>query len=106
MPAGDPRPLPGVHSARITAIASRSASTDSRADRRGPPIAAIASQKAPAPMPSSTRPPDRMSRLATARASTAGGRSGRFTTFGNTPIRSVAVAIAVSSVHVSRNAGW
>jgi hypothetical protein len=46
-----------------------------------------------------------MSRLATARASTAGGRSGRFATFGNTPIRDVAVAIAVSSVHASRKAG-
>jgi hypothetical protein len=76
------------------------------ADRGGPPIAAIASQKAPAPMPSSTRPPDRMSRLATAPASTAGGRSGRFATFGNTLIRDVVAAIAVSSVHVSRNAGW
>jgi hypothetical protein len=46
-----------------------------------------------------------MSRLATARASTAGGRSGRFATFGKTATRSVAAAIAVSSVIASRNAG-
>ena len=65
----------------MTSIASSSASTDSRGVRRGPPIAAIGSQNAPAPSPSSARPPERMSRLATARASTAGGRSGRFRTF-------------------------
>ena len=36
----------------------------------------------------------------------AGGRSGRFATFGNTPMFSVDVAIAVSSVQASRKAGW
>src|ERR1700760_145661 len=44
--------------------------------RRRPPMASIASQNAPAPRPSSTRPPLSRSRLATERASTAGGRRG------------------------------
>ena len=39
---------------------------------RRPPMAAIASQNPPAPMPRLTRPPDSRSRLAAARASTAG----------------------------------
>jgi hypothetical protein len=47
-----------------------------------------------------------MSRLAALRASTAGGRSGRFTTFGKTRIRLVRAAITESSVQASRNAGW
>ena len=41
----------------MIAIASSSASTDSPGERRGPPHASIASQNAPAPRPSSTRPP-------------------------------------------------
>jgi len=47
-----------------------------------------------------------MSSDATHRARTAGGRSGRFATFGNMLTRSVRAAIWVSSVQVSRNAGW
>jgi hypothetical protein len=47
-----------------------------------------------------------MSSDAALRASTAGGRSGRFATFGTTVIRSVRVARCESSVQVSRNAGW
>ena len=64
------------------------------------------SQNAPAPSPSSTRPPLRMSRLATLRASTAGGRSGRFTTLGATRTVDVAAATTESSVQVSRKRGW
>ena len=58
--------------ARMTSIASASASTASPGVRRGPPMASIASQNAPAPRPSSTRPPVRMSRLAALRARTGG----------------------------------
>ena len=84
---------------------SSSASTDSAGVRCGPPLAAIASQNAPAPRPSSTRPPLSRSRLAAERASTAGGRSGRLATLGETRIRSVRPTITDSSVQVSRNAG-
>src|SRR3954449_2137107 len=66
----------------MTSIASSSASTLSPGVRRGPPIAATASQNAPAPTPSSTRPPLSRSRLAAARAATAGGGSGRVGTVG------------------------
>ena len=68
--------------ARMTSIASLSASTPWPGVSLRPPIASIASQNAPAPRPSSTRPSLRMSRLATLRASTDGGRSGRLATFG------------------------
>ena len=90
----------------MTSIASLSASTACPGVSFCPPIAAIASQNAPAPSPSSTRPPESRSRLAAARARTAGWRSGRLITFGAT--RSVVVCAAThdSSVHVSRNAGW
>ncbi len=68
-------------------------------------MASIASQNAPAPMPSSARPPERMSSVATSRARMAGGRNGRLATLGNTRTRDVAAAIVVSSVQVSRNCG-
>ena len=99
-------PLPAAQVARITSIASASASTAWPAVSRGPPTAAIASGNAPAPSPSSTRPPLRMSRLATLRASTTGGRSGRFATFGATRTFVVCAATVASSVHVSRNRAW
>lgn len=86
-------------------MASSSASTASPGLWRGPPMAAMPSQNAPEPSPSSTRPPLRMSRDAAALASTAGGRSGRFTTSGNSRTRSVRPASVDSSVQVSRNAG-
>ena len=69
-------------------------------------MAAMASQNAPAPRPSSARPPARMSRLATARATTAGGRSGRLRTLGLIVTRSVRAATNDSSVQVSRNRDW
>ena len=47
-----------------------------------------------------------MSRLATLRASTAGGRSGRLATFGASLTVEVFAAITDSSVHVSRNRAW
>ena len=71
-----------------------------------PPIASIASQNAPAPSPRSTRPPLRRSRLATAFASTAGGRSGRLSTLPARRMRSVRAATQLSSVQVSRKRGW
>ena len=92
--------------ARMISIASASASTPSPGVSFGPPLAAIASQNAPAPSPSSTRPPLRMSRLAALRASTTGWRSGRLATFGATRTLVVAAATTDSSVHVSRNRGW
>ena len=69
-------------------------------------MAAIASQNAPAPRPSSARPPERMSRLATARATTAGGRSGRLRTLALIVTRSVRAATNDSSVQVSRKRDW
>jgi hypothetical protein len=90
----------------MTSIASLSAVTLSPGLRRRPPIAAIPSQNAPAPSPSSTRPELRMSRLATLRASTAGGRSGRLATLGASRTVEVLAAITESSVHVSRKRGW
>ncbi|GAA3417830.1 hypothetical protein GCM10018952_51190 [Streptosporangium vulgare] len=47
-----------------------------------------------------------MSRVATLRASTAGGRRGRFATFGDTRTVEVTAATTDSSVHVSRNRAW
>ena len=87
-------------------MASSRAVTASPGVRRGAPIAVIASQKAPAPRPSATRPLLSRSRLATARARTAGWRNGRLSTFPATVTRSVDAATHDSSVHVSRNAGW
>lgn len=82
-------------------MASSSASSDSPGLRRGPPYAAMASQKAPAPRPSSKRPPESRSIVAAVLASTAGGRRGRFATSGNTSMRSVEAAIIASSDQVS-----
>ena len=73
-------------------IASSSASTDSFGVRRGPPIASTPSQKAPAPSPSSTRPPESWSSEAADFASTAGWRSGRLSTSGSSVTRSVRAA--------------
>ena len=87
-------------------MASPSASTDSAAVSRDPLMASMASQKPPAPRASSTRPPLSRSRLATERASTAGGRSGRLMTLADRWIRPVRAAAYDISVHVSRNAGW
>src|SRR5262249_45036527 len=53
----------------MMSMASLSASTASRAVRRGPPIAVIASQNAPPPRPSCTRP-------AAGRAGAGGGLGG------------------------------
>ncbi len=69
-------------------------------------MASIASQKPPAPRPSSNRPPESRSRLAAARASTAGGRNGRLVTFAARWMRSVRAATHVRSVDVSWNRGW
>jgi hypothetical protein len=63
-------------------MASVSAATASPGVRRGPPSPAMPSQDPPAPSPSSTRPPESRSSVATALASTAGGRSGRLVTPG------------------------
>jgi hypothetical protein len=73
-------------------MASSSASTDSPGVRRGPPIASTPSHNAPAPTPSSTRPPLSTSSEAAAFASTAGWRSGRLSTSGSSVIRSVRAA--------------
>jgi hypothetical protein len=90
----------------MISTASASASTLSRGVSRGPPLAAIASQNAPAPSPSSTRPPLMRSRLATLRARTTGWRSGRFATLGATRTFAVWAATTDSSVHVSRKRAW
>ena len=55
-------------------------------------MASIASQNAPAPMPSSNRPPLSRSSEAAARASTAGWRSGRLSTLPLSRTRSVRAA--------------
>src|SRR5689334_10138524 len=94
------------HSARMTSIASESPSTASPGVSRGPPIATIASQNAPEPKASSNRPPDNRSSDAAERASTAGWRSGRFSTFGATRNVDVDDKTHVISVQVSRNADW
>lgn len=103
--AGAPRE-PTSQSALITSIASPSASTLSPGASRLPPIASIASQNAPAPRPSSTRPPLSKSRLAAARAITAGGRKGRLSTLGTTFTLFVRAATNESNVQVSRNRDW
>ena len=90
----------------ITSIASSSALTESAAVRAGPPIDLIASELPPAPSPSSSRPPLSKSSDDAALASTAGGRRGTFKTSGKIVIREVRIAIAVSSVQVSRNRCW
>ena len=78
--------------ARRIAIASSSASTDCFGVRRGPPNASTASQNAPAPIPSSTRPSLSRSSEAADFATTDGRRSGRLRTSGTRRIRSVVAA--------------
>ena len=103
---GAPAPGPAATSAGSPRSLRPARRPPRRALRRAPPIAAIASQNAPAPRPSSTRPLLRMSSEATLRASTAGKRSGRFATFGATRTDEVCAAITESSVQVSRNRFW
>ena len=73
---------------------------------RVPPNASIASQNAPAPSPSSKRPPLSTSIDADAFASSAGWRSGRFATAGNRRTRSVRAARNASSENVSKKRRW
>src|SRR5213592_2346801 len=87
-------------------IASRSASTPSPGERRGPPIVATRSHEAPAPSPSSNRPPLIESSDIAAFAIIAGGRSGRFATSGKIVIRSVRASRSAISIHVSRKRRW
>lgn len=76
----DPPRTSASQIARMTVIASSNACTASPTVRRRPPIASMASQKAPAPRPNSTRPPLSRSRLARAAGQHRGGRNGRFVT--------------------------
>ncbi len=90
-------------------MASLSAARASPGVRRGPPMPAMPSVKAPAPRPSSSRPPDSTSTVAACLASMAGGRSGRLATFGKKRTREVPAASQVISEKVSRNPalyGW
>ena len=84
---------------------SSSARSASPGVRRGPPAASIASQNAPAPRPSSTRPRLSTSRLATVLASTYGGRSGRLVTFVVTRSDDVRASTVAISAQASRNRG-
>jgi len=86
----------------MTPMASVNASTASACMRRGTPMLAIASQKKPAPMPSTNRPPDRRSRLAADLAVMAGECRAMLSTLGPTRIRSVRAAIQVISAQLSR----
>ena len=65
-------------------------------------MASTASQNAPAPRPSSNRPPETTSRLAADLAMTAGERSGRFATSGKTRTRSVLARTVAINIQVSR----
>lgn len=87
-------------------IASSSDSSASRPDRTGPPMAPIPSQKAPAPRPSSKRPPESTSSEAACLAIMAGPRSGRFATSGKKRIRSVRASRSARSAQVSRKRTW
>jgi hypothetical protein len=87
-------------------MASSAAWSASAGVRRGPPMAATASQKAPAPSPSSTRPPVGTSRVAADLASIAGGRRGRLATSGKNRMRVVCPASQAIRVHVSWNRHW
>ena len=91
---------------RITAMPSSSARNASPGLRRGPPVASMASQKAPAPSPSSTRPRLSTSRLATVFASTNGGRSGRLVTLAVTRSVEVRASTVAASAQASRNLAW
>ena len=90
----------------MRSIASSSASTLWPGVRRRAPIASIASQKPPAPSPSSARPPLSRSSAAAARARTAGGRSGTLSTLGASLMRLVRAATKDSSVQASSSRGW
>ena len=100
-PSRRTEPAP-AHIARMTPIASSSASTAAPGASRTPPAASMASQNAPVPIPSSTRPPLRMSSEATDPASTTGLRSGRFATFGATRRVEVRAATTDRRVQASR----
>jgi hypothetical protein len=91
-----------LQKARMMRIPSSSAFSASPPERTGPPIAAIASQKAPAPRPSSKRPPESTSREAACFAIIAGPLSGRFATSGKIRIRSLRPMRSAISDHVSR----
>ncbi len=86
----------------MTSIASLSAARASPGVRRGPPMPAMPSAKAPPPSPSSNRPPLSTSMLAACLASMAGGRNGRLATLGNRCTRLVRAASQVITVNVSR----
>ena len=96
------RNLSPRHAERMIAMASSSASTDSPGVRRGPPIASIASQKEPAPRPSSKRPPESTSSEAACLAIIDGPRRGRLATSGKKRTRSVRASRSTISAHVSR----
>ncbi len=66
----------------MMSMASLSAMRACAGVRLGPPRPVIGSVKAPAPRPSSNRPPLSMSIVAACLASMAGGRSGRLATLG------------------------
>lgn len=74
--------------------------------RRGPPYASMASQKPPAPRPSSKRPPLSRSIVAAAFAMTAGGRSGKLATSGKILKVVVDAAIIAISDQVSAKLRW
>src|SRR6266516_2057114 len=86
-------------------IASLSARRASATVRRGPPMPAIASRNAPAPRPSSKRPPLRTSMVAACLASITGGRSGRSATLGKKWTLLVCAASQVIWVKVSTKPG-
>src|SRR4028119_1973733 len=87
----------------MTSIASSVDLTASPGLRRGPPMPTTASQNAPAPSPTSTRPPEMTSRDAAAFASMAGGLRGRFATSGKKRTRSVTGTRVGMSGDGSRN---
>ena len=91
---------------RMMAIASSSASTDCFGVRLGPPIASTASQNDPAPIPSSTLPPESTSSEAADFAITLGSRSGRLSTSGTSRTLSVRPAAYERNVQVSKNRRW
>ena len=90
----------------MTSRASSNAWNASPGERRGPPIASIASQNPPAPRASSKRPPDSRSSETAARATTAGWRKGTLSTLGATRMRDVDASTHDIRVQVSRNRGW
>ena len=89
----------------MMSMASLSACRACATLRRGPPIPAIPSQNAPAPIPSSNRPPLSRSMVAACLASTAGGRSGRLATLVNKRSWLVRAASQVMWARASVNPG-